>query len=50
VLYCRSNEISSKVHSDGEGTAMEKVRVLVDGVSKMTDLGSGSAAKAERKS
>jgi hypothetical protein len=34
----------------GEGTAMEKVMVLVAGVSKMTDLGSGSAAKPERKS
>jgi hypothetical protein len=50
VLYYRSNERSSKVHSDREGTAMEKVRVLVAGVSKMTDLGSGSAAKPERKS
>jgi hypothetical protein len=34
----------------GEGTAMEKIGVLVAGVSKMTDLGSGSAAKPERKS
>jgi hypothetical protein len=29
---------------------MEKIGVLVAGVSKMTDLGSGSAAKPERKS
>jgi hypothetical protein len=33
-----------------EGTAMKKVGVLVAGISKMIDLGSGSAAKPERKS
>ena len=34
----------------GEGTGKKKVGVLVAGISKMTDLGSGSAAKPGRKS
>jgi len=46
----RASLSPSSQRLSGEGTGNKKVGVLVAGISKMTDLGNGSAVKPVRKS
>ncbi|OEL38751.1 hypothetical protein BAE44_0000230 [Dichanthelium oligosanthes] len=46
----RASQSPSSRRLSGEGTSKKKVGILVAGISKMTDLGNGSAMKPGRKS